>query len=298
MRVPGSKSYYFILSIFILVLVLVPLNSCKPVLSPETRTVSEEAGEEVERPVGNNYKGLRVETLDLDPDETAGHDPRIACFGDSVTFGWNVEYENSYPRVLKRLLEDSYSQIGVINSGIGGNTIIDAYSRLDDDVFYFNPHLVIINFGLNDGFLLKTDENGNKNNTNKSLLEERKLQSMVDLNTFENTYDDIIQKLRAEEISVIVLGTSPITDSLFDDSSYFEKQDILYDEYNRKVEQAAAGNNIEYIDLRDVFRGSGEMEDLMAGDGLHPNEDGLGLIAERVYQLVKDGSFFKDPEVK
>jgi lysophospholipase L1-like esterase len=298
MRVPNSKSYYIILFVFALILVLVSLNSCKPVLSPETRSDREEAGEGIERPEGNNYKGLRVETLDLDPDETAGHDPRIACFGDSVTFGWNIEYENSYPRVLKRLLEGSYSQIGVINSGIGGNTIIDAYSRLDDDVFYFNPHLVIINFGLNDGVLLKTDENGNKNNTNKSLLEERELPSMIDLNTFENTYDDIIQKLRAEGTGVIALGTNPIMDSLFDDSSYFEKQDMVYEEYNRKVEQVAAGNNIVYIDLRDIFRESGQAENLMAGDGFHPNEAGLGLIAESVYQLVKDGSFFKDPTVK
>ncbi len=292
MRVSNRKVYLFILFSLSLILVLASLNSCKPALSRDIPSGREEAGEEVEKPEGNNYQGLRVETLGLDPDETAGYDPRIVCFGDSVTFGWNVEYENSYPVVLKRLLEGSYTRIGVINSGIGGNTVIDAYSRLDNDIFYFNPHLVIINFGLNDGTLLKTDENGNKNNTNKSLLEERKLSSRVDLNTFENTYDDIIQSLRSRKIGVIVLGTNPIMDSLFDDSSYFKKQDILFEEYNQKAEQVAAGNGIAYLDLRVIFQEEGQPGKFMAGDGFHPNEAGLGLIAESVYHLVKDGSFF------
>ena len=46
---------------------------------------------------------------------------RILCFGDSWTFGWGVNVENSWPRKLEKyLLANGYENIEVINCGRGG----------------------------------------------------------------------------------------------------------------------------------------------------------------------------------
>jgi len=291
MRTSRRKLYLRILYVFFLALSLVTVNSCRPALSREDRPVIKE---EIEKPAGNNYKGLRVETLDLGTYEAREFNPKIICFGDSVTFGWNVEYDDSYPRVLKRLLEGDYKQVEVINSGIGGNTVLDAYSRLDVDILDNKPNLVIINFGLNDGTFLKTDENGNKNNTNKSLLDKSKLTPRVDLETFEKTYNDIIGRLEESGTRIMILGTNPILDTMFEDSNYFEKQLRSFEEYNQEARLIAGKNGITFIDLWDIFLKDGQAGYFMAADGIHPNEEGLELIAGSVYSLVKDGSFFQD----
>ena len=90
-------------------------------------------------PESNNYQGLRFETTSLEFSMIEESFPRLVCLGDSVTFGWNIPYEKSYPFLLEEKLNEKYPEVLVINSGIGGQTIIDALGRLDSDVFYYNP---------------------------------------------------------------------------------------------------------------------------------------------------------------
>ena len=80
---------------------------------------------------------------------------RVACVGDSITYGSGVENreQNAYPAVLGRLLGERYE---VRNFGVGGATLqkrgdkpywsLDAYK----DVTLFKPHIVVIKLGTND----------------------------------------------------------------------------------------------------------------------------------------------------
>ena len=43
---------------------------------------------------------------------------RIVCLGDSVTFGWGVAEEDSYPRQLESILVQQGFDVEVINAGI------------------------------------------------------------------------------------------------------------------------------------------------------------------------------------
>ncbi len=80
---------------------------------------------------------------------------RIVCFGDSITFGEDLPYHQSYPAVLAGLLRDRYPNLDmeVINAGIGGHTSVQGLARLERDVLWYKPHLVIVAFGINDGHL-------------------------------------------------------------------------------------------------------------------------------------------------
>jgi lysophospholipase L1-like esterase len=80
---------------------------------------------------------------------------RVACVGDSITFGAGVEKRevNNYPKVLGSLLGDKYE---VRNFGVSGATLLSkgdhpyiktgAYS----DAKKFAPQIVIIKLGTND----------------------------------------------------------------------------------------------------------------------------------------------------
>ncbi|MBU1124721.1 MAG: hypothetical protein KKC84_01720 [Candidatus Omnitrophica bacterium] len=74
----------------------------------------------------------------------------IICFGDSITFGYGAQPGEDYPAALRKL-----TKIPVINSGIDGDTTIEALKRLKSDILDRNPRLVLIEFCGND-FLRKT----------------------------------------------------------------------------------------------------------------------------------------------
>src|SRR5262249_20912445 len=72
-------------------------------------------------PVTINSKGLRDNEYDYEPRPGV---TRILALGDSVTFGWGVRLEHTYPKVLERLLNHGASQgsYEVLNGGVGNYT--------------------------------------------------------------------------------------------------------------------------------------------------------------------------------
>jgi lysophospholipase L1-like esterase len=97
---------------------------------------------------------LRAETRAITWDEI-GDKYRIVCFGDSITFGEDLPYEQSYPAVLANLLGQKHAglDVTVINAGVGGHTAVRGLARLERDVLWYKPHVVVVAFGINDGHL-------------------------------------------------------------------------------------------------------------------------------------------------
>lgn len=73
----------------------------------------------------------------------------IICFGDSITLGYGVEQEESYPAALAKI-----TPYPVINAGVDGDTTARAAKRFAPDVLEKDPLLVIIELSAND-FLKK-----------------------------------------------------------------------------------------------------------------------------------------------
>jgi sialate O-acetylesterase len=77
---------------------------------------------------------------------------RVACLGDSITFGAKVDAKTqAYPVQLQQMLGDKFL---VRNFGVGGATMIrhgkpNAFQQLPK-AKEFQPHIVIVNFGIND----------------------------------------------------------------------------------------------------------------------------------------------------
>lgn len=83
---------------------------------------------------------------------------RIAVIGDSITFGWGVPQEQTYPQQLEAALnrlrplgpEQSFE---VLNFGVGNYNIADAAAMLEHKVLSYRPDLVIYGAFINDAEL-------------------------------------------------------------------------------------------------------------------------------------------------
>ena len=80
---------------------------------------------------------------------------RIAVVGDSITFGWGVDQEQTYPRQLEREL-NRQRPLGpdvtfeVLNFGVGNYGITDVAAMLQSKAFFYQPDLVLYGAFIND----------------------------------------------------------------------------------------------------------------------------------------------------
>lgn len=76
----------------------------------------------------------------------------IIALGDSLTLGYGLPDEESYPSQLTaRLGKDGYDY-SVQNAGISGDTTAGLLSRIDWTLEGANPALIILAIGSNDAF--------------------------------------------------------------------------------------------------------------------------------------------------
>ena len=70
----------------------------------------------------------------------------LLCFGNSITEGWGVRHNESWPSLIQRSLP-----FQVHNAGISGETSADGLRRVEDTLAA-RPTWCIIEFGINDFF--------------------------------------------------------------------------------------------------------------------------------------------------
>jgi lysophospholipase L1-like esterase len=88
-----------------------------------------------------NSFGLRDREIDLEK----GDKYRILAFGDSWTFGWGVNVENSWPKKLEQyLLANGFENIEVINCGQGGQYTNIYKKYMEKAVPLLKPDLVLV----------------------------------------------------------------------------------------------------------------------------------------------------------
>ncbi len=95
---------------------------------------------------------------------------RVACLGDSTTFGWSVGDEETFPVKLQKALEESLQGSGlkveVLNLGVTGYTSRQGRELMARYAADWKPDLVIFAFGPNDRLpALKSDREHLENRT-------------------------------------------------------------------------------------------------------------------------------------
>ena len=123
------------------------------------------------------------------PIEKSNNTFRIIVLGDSITFGWGVELNESYPKIIENLLNSNPTlksdiKYEVLNFGVPGYSISEKVRFFEKLGIKFNPDLVIIQYGSDDII----------NNTELKMLSEKILSNYMTENSINNI-DSITQAL-------------------------------------------------------------------------------------------------------
>lgn len=88
-----------------------------------------------------NDIGLRDRNFEIDKKDKF----RVLCFGDSWTFGWGVQVENSWPKQLETFLhQKGHKNVEIINCGQGGQYTSTYKIYVSRAVPLLKPDMVII----------------------------------------------------------------------------------------------------------------------------------------------------------
>jgi len=97
--------------------------------------------------VVHNSRGYRdLERTEENPDGAE----RILCCGDSFTWGWGVEQDSIYTRLLEDAFREESRLVEVMNMGICGQGTVQALVGLRDHGFDYRPAVVVYQAADND----------------------------------------------------------------------------------------------------------------------------------------------------
>jgi lysophospholipase L1-like esterase len=190
------------------------------------------------------------------------HPVRVACVGNSITYGSGIEHRDSlsYPAQLQRLLGASWE---VKNFGIGGRTLLSKGDRpyVHEDIYTeakaFHPDVVLIKLGTND----------------------TKPQNWQYKAEFKSNYKDLVHSFQQlpSKPKVILLKAVPAFPERWGISD-----SIIYNEMNPMVEELARELELPVIDLYTPLTAHPEY----FPDLIHPNAAGAGIMAKIIYQFL------------
>ena len=176
--------------------------------------------------------------------------PVIVAFGDSLTAGYGLAEEESYPSLLQaRLKRLGYPQ-RVVNAGVSGDTSAGGVARLDW-VLQQPVQVMIVCFGGNDGL------------------------RGLDPNELHRNLDTIIVQAQKHGAKVLLAGMHMPTN--------------YGPDYNRRFDAVfpavAKAHNVAFLPF--LLEGVAGRPDLNQADGIHPNAAGARIVEEHVWRKLK-----------
>lgn len=175
---------------------------------------------------------------------------KIVAFGDSLTAGYGLSPGESFPEKLEQSLQQKGHDVVIANAGVSGDTSSGGLQRLDWSV-PDDTDLVILELGAND-----------------------MLRGIAPSITRSNL-DEMIAKLRERKIDVLLVGMLAAPNLGPD---YAEAFNPIYPELASEYELAL------YPFFLD---GVAAQPQLLLGDGMHPNAEGVDRMVEGILPLVE-----------
>ncbi|WP_281542755.1 arylesterase [Maribacter aestuarii] len=207
---------------------------------------------------GENPKEKEVETTTeqgttLADEEIVDDNKVILFFGNSLTAAYGLDTEDGFPNLIQQRLDSLGLKYTVINSGLSGETTSGGLNRLDW-VLNQDVDVFVLELGANDGLRgipLKETRNN--------------LQEMIDLVRSKNEYTKIV--LAGMQIPPN-MGQAYTTEFRNIFPSLAEKNDVYLIPF---LLEGVAGN-----------------PELNLEDGIHPTAEGQQIVAENVWDVLKE----------
>lgn len=175
----------------------------------------------------------------------------VLVMGDSLTAGYQLPPESSYPAQLEKLLKADGYAYRVSNAGVSGDTSAGLLERTDWLLSDSLPALAVVCIGSNDGLQGLSPE-------------------QMDANVRA-----IVDKIQAKGIPVALIGVK-IPRNLGAD--YLEKFEAVHP-------KIAADEKIAFLPF--LLEGVAADPKLNLNDGIHPNAEGYSIVAKNVFEFLK-----------
>ena len=177
---------------------------------------------------------------------------KVACIGNSITYGFGYNNPKSYPSQLDSMLGEGWE---VRNFGVPGATLLrngdNPYYKLNayTDARAFNPDVIIIKLGTNDS----------------------KPQNWQYKDDFKKDYDTLIAELKALPSKPFIVLCTPVPAY----SHGWGIRDSVIKEEIPIVKKLVKKNHLKLINLYQPLSNHADW----FPDGIHPNEFGLKEMA-------------------
>lgn len=176
--------------------------------------------------------------------------PAIVAFGDSLTAGYGLTEEQSFPALLQDKLDEKGHRYRVINAGVSGDTSAGGARRIDW-ALQENVKFLILELGGNDGLRGQPVSEMKKN------------------------LAQVIERAQSRGVIVILAG--------------MEAPPNMGEEYTKAFRQAfsdlASQYKVAFIPF--VLDGVGGRVEFNQPDGIHPNAEGEKIMTENVWRVLE-----------
>lgn len=176
--------------------------------------------------------------------------PKIVAFGNSLTAGFGVSSDESYPAQLEKLLHERGFHYEVVNAGVSGETSAGGVRRVEW-ILKNRPSVVILELGVNDG-----------------------LRGLPLQQTYINLHS-IIDRLQNEGVVVILAGMRI-------PPNYGEAYTGEFFEMYKRLAQELTLPLIPFF-----LEGVAAQPGLNQADGIHPTGEGYTLVAQNVFRTLE-----------
>jgi acyl-CoA thioesterase-1 len=177
--------------------------------------------------------------------------PKIVAFGDSLTAGYGLSPQESYPALLQKMLDADGFKYEVVNAGVSGDTSAGGVRRLDWSLDAGGVRFVILELGAND-FLRGQPVSETKKNLSQ-----------------------IIERTQSRGATVLLAGMLTTTETGRD----YEIQ------ISDAFKSLAKEHDVVLIPF--FLEGVAGIDKLNQQDRVHPNAEGTRIVAATVYRHLK-----------
>lgn len=171
-------------------------------------------------------------------------------FGDSLSAGYGIDVDQSWPALLQSRLADQGYEHRVVNASISGETTEGGATRITTALASFEPALVILELGGNDGL--------------RGFPPQR----------IKDNLGRIIERARESGAKVVLLGIRIPTNYGPRYTSSFEGV------YRELAEQF----DVPWIEF--FMEGVALNDDLMQDDGIHPNAEAQPILLDNAWPII------------
>ncbi len=177
-------------------------------------------------------------------------DPTVLIFGDSLSAGFGIDVDQSWAALLQSRLESQGYEHRVINASISGETTEGGVARIGAALERFQPALIILELGGNDGL--------------RGFPAER----------LRGNLDKIVVASKESGAAVVLLGIRI-------PPNYGARYTEAFENTFRDV---AIEHDIPWIEF--FMEGIALNEELMQADGIHPNREAQPLLLENAWPII------------